>query len=304
MVPMKNRKVKTISISSLGLMVLTMVLSCQKQVDKFNETDWSNNNLKGKVKQLDKVKYKARDSFGIILKGEVLGSDDNWWNRPETCIYSEEGRLAKKYTYDNHLTPLDTANYYYDNEDRLTKRELFVSNHIIVINKIKYDGKTEINTAYNKNGNISGKFISEFDGQQNLIKESSYDSVGNLSSVYICSNFIGYNKPKSLEYKRGNSVDEVTYDYDKDERIIFDSSTSFNPEGDIESKHSKRYVYNHQGFDSIIWVYSEYDWRNNPTKEKIEYRYKYDKFFNWIERVKFVNGFAKEIKPHRLEYYD
>ena len=116
------------------------------------ENDWTEENLKGKVKSYSQFAYEAEERFGKIEKGErefyesfLKKSYDKKGNIIEWNSYNSDGRLQYKYTYK------------YDKKG----------------NKIEFN-------SYDSDGRLGGKYTYKYDEKGNKIEENSYDSDGRL----------------------------------------------------------------------------------------------------------------------------
>ena len=115
------------------------------------ENDWTEENLKGKVKSYSEFTYEAEERFGKIEKGErdfcffLKKSYDEKGNKIEENRYYSDGRCRYKYTY-------------------------------------KYDEKGNIieKNTYNSDGRLEYKYTYKYDEKGNKIEENSYDSDGRL----------------------------------------------------------------------------------------------------------------------------
>ena len=122
------------------------------------ENDWTEENLKGKVKSYSEFTYEAEERFGKIEKGERKGnffesdlkkSYDEKGNIIEENSYNSDGRLYLKYTYK------------YDEKG----------------NKIEQN-------SYNSDGRLETKWTYKYDKKGNKIEENGYISDGILYDKY------------------------------------------------------------------------------------------------------------------------
>lgn len=161
--------------------------------------------------------------------------------------------------------------YEYDMGWRLTREK------IIAVND-----SSEVNYDYDDKGRLLKESRRYQDGGNDVIRKFAYDNKGNITL--------------SAEYKAdGSFVRKFTCEYDS-----------------LDRKASENW---YNSLDSVVNRYIRlYDERNNEielrginaageTEVKIERKFEYDKYGNWIKMAQFVNELAGEIITRHIEYY-
>lgn len=185
--------------------LLLFIVGCNNNKEQPKETDLTQKHirLKGKVKSVRGVAFKAVDSFGKIIEGRKIKHSDfyNTYNEQgmqEEVMLSSGGKRV--YLYDENLNIIDITTY---SEDGTIKQKE-VRFYDDLSGKIQYsksyysyDSSTLIQT-YDKYGNhLKWSYIPHKEGEEeNPPKHYKYDSKGNWIEYGDIEDFI----EREIEY--------------------------------------------------------------------------------------------------------
>ena len=217
---MKNPRFKTVYL------LLLLFFSFGWMIDKTEaqNNDWQKEELKGKVKSIKEIQYRAWDTTGMLEKGEI------WYNGYR--IYNEKGNLIEKNEYKANDSLRSKTIYKYDNNGKKTEWTYYTyDNSIEIMLNNKYDKKgncIEVNNYYS-NGSLKYKQIYKYDNKGNKIEYEDYYPDSSMCSKTIYKYFdkgrreeiFDYNSDDSFENKaiylydeKGNYVEEQIYNSD------------------------------------------------------------------------------------------
>jgi YD repeat-containing protein len=251
------------------------------------QTDWQTEDLKGKIKNMKSVTYRAVDKFGQIHKGEMITQITNKYNNKGHLteqIKIEDGESNTKtytYKYDNNGKRIEESDYNSDKE--LLAKHIYRYNHAGKLTEcFVYDGLDSSLVGkflyqYSDNGNCEERLYSAYG---TLSKKAIYDNKYNLLEEYTYDDN-GYLEAKNVyEYKDGHLISAFAYDY-FDELI---RQMSCNDKG-----------------DGIEFLFYE-----DGKTEKYTSTYKYDTKGNWIEytTTKSEADIVLTIETREFEYYE
>lgn len=272
--------------------VLTLNTAVFGQI--FPKTDWSINELKGKVKNLKITYHRPINKFGEITKSDEYYAE-------ETKKFDTKGNIIE-------CTNSDTAAFsgqwinIYDNQGKISEYNVYdLQKELVKKNIYKYDNSTgnliEVDVYNGDDGSLYQKTIFKYgeNGNENII-QVDYDNDGDLVSKYIYDA-----KGKILE------ISEYSYGYDsKQYKYIYDET-----EKKIELEVSQRrhlinkYKYNDKGDEIYQYSYEKDD--NYEDVETLDYSgtYKYDNQNNWVEWIvyKSMAKIPVSIVVREIEYY-
>jgi hypothetical protein len=104
-----------ISIFTLVLMAI-LFLQCQKAPEVSFKSDLVKENLKGKVKYTELIRYEAETKFGEVEKASKLVYSINKHEE-----YHKNGLLKFYYVFDNNEFFWSIRTFHYDDSNRVTK---------------------------------------------------------------------------------------------------------------------------------------------------------------------------------------
>jgi hypothetical protein len=278
-----NKMKKKIAIIILGACTSLMAIG-QNPL----KTDWQAEDLKGKVKSVKEVTYRAVDKFGQIHKGEII--------ERRTNKYNNKGHLTEQFKMEDEESNTKTFTYKYDNNGKRIEESVYNSDRKLSGKQFyKYNNAGKLTGCLIYNGldsSLVGKFLYQYSDNGNceerlysaygmLSKKTIYDSNYNLLEEYAYNDDDGDLEEKNVyEYKDGYLINIFTYNY-------FDNliqEMSCNDKGDV-----------------IEVVFYEYG-----KAEKYTSTYKYDTKGNWIEQaiIKSEANIVLRIETREFEYYE
>jgi len=270
------------------------------------ENDLSEKSLKGKVKMISELSYKAIEKFGSPVKANL----DTKWN----YIFDKKGNEIEKNKFNISEELVEKTVTNYDKNDNLTDKIEYNANSDL---ERKYYYKHDVNgniievNEYNGNNKLSLKNIYKHDEEGNEIEHSIYWSDGNLRIKWTSKYDKKSNKIESLEH--GGSV-RNTYVYDNNrnlvERNLYDVYNLIENDGTISyGGENLRYKWIFK-YNKMGHLIEETIYNNNDIIDFMRiFKYEFDEKENWIVKTQF-EGFeegkikATEIIERKIEYYN
>ncbi|MDP3445792.1 MAG: hypothetical protein Q8T08_23270 [Ignavibacteria bacterium] len=298
----------------IGIIVLTLVVCCCNfKNDGTNQLEGQN--LKGEIKSVHDLTYKAVEKFGEITKGE---REDGGLNNTFS-LYNKNGNREEFILYDEYDTIIQKYIYKYNDTDKLIEQIYILGKKTVSKTVCKYNDndKSKESITYNVNGEILDKTISKYDNKENLIEIDYYNSQGDLNAKTKYKydkrgnniEYVAYNSDGNLNFRqlykydtKSNVIEEISYDlngnitgttfyeYDNSNFKILDKHIL--PDGKIDSHQTFKYDKN--GY--II------EWNWNSLALKV-YKYEYDKKSNWVKQISYLNEMPESICERKIEYY-
>lgn len=249
----------------LLLIVLSIfVCSCSEKKNSLKEI-----NLKGNVRAIEQIDYSIAEKFVEIKKGDMLSI--------EIYNFSKNGNLLEKKDFWPDAKLRYTMTYKYNEE----------GNQIGEIrNYSELDHDSYFIFNYDEIGNQTGWKWYGTDGSMHAQCSFKYDTNGNQTERYDYYADGGLEGIQIFKYDgNGNRIERQQYDYYR------------------ETNGSLRFIETYK-----------YDDNGNLTEEKTDYskgsiakiNFKYeefDKYGNWLLRVKYDDGKPKLITERKIEYY-
>ncbi|WP_339836953.1 hypothetical protein [uncultured Flavobacterium sp.] len=150
--------------------------------------------------------------------------------------------------------------------------------------------------------NVFKSSIYENDDKNRLLKRLDYDySAKNnyekpILLHQVLYNYEDYKTTVKTIYESGNSSSFI-YVYDKKNRIIEYHCCS---DTISDSVRIKKYTYKKNQIISLQYISKD---KGKTNIQKIDFKYKFDNNFNWIEIIKIVDGKEKSKRTREIEYY-
>lgn len=167
------------------------------------KNDLQRMNLKGKVKSVRQIPYRAVEKFGEVQKGAVEPFGDNmFW------LFNEQGNKIEENRYKSDGSLNWKSTYKYDDKGNQIEENSYKSNGSLDSKSTyKYDAKgNEIEkNVYNSDGSLDWKHTYKYDAKGNEIEENWYNSDGSLSWKYTY---------KYTYDKHGNWIEKIEYNED------------------------------------------------------------------------------------------
>lgn len=256
----------------LIIFIYVMILGCKKTY-----TDVENLNLIGNVKEVSSIKYEAIEKFGKVEKGErVAVAESKYWEGFSDCslvMFGEDKRLISESTYDEYGS---------------------------LVYKIQYNEDTILDITSSE-GELIGKKIRNH--KWFPTEEFLYDSEGKLKF----RNTFEYSDDKLLEANT----------FDREDNVLKKVEYKYNANGYCENKQTTEVEsYRYRGRSSAPQIVKresfEYDSNGNIISVRVEkgdniskllFRYKFDQFDNWVEKIEYVSSIPKFVTEREIKYY-
>jgi hypothetical protein len=294
---MNNCVTKMRTILFIVIIMLSLI-GCSKISEQLNN-DIIKYKLKGKVKSINEVSYKAEfksdelvlgerkrkilfDEYDKYLSFNIEGNivDQKLFNTDGSLVskfyhkYDSEGNLLEEYWYnsDGSLDQKHIYKYIFDNSDKLVLIELYNASDSL-IKKEAYN--------YNDSGELTSKFLYKPDGSLGEKESYKYDINGNLLEL------LNYDSDDILSTK-------TVYKYDSLGKILIDEW--YTPD---ELMMVTIFEYDSMGNLDIEGVYLPQSNFSEIKKSVV-----FDDNGNWIKRVIYKNRYPSYIVLRDITYYE
>ena len=291
-------------LSFIALLLYSKII--QSQFLPFYENKNSSNallmmNLKGKVKSIQQISYKAMDNGGVIQKGEKGSlSDQSSVNSDFSMQFDDTARTVKEVFY--NVKDL-TINHRYDDTKNIEIVEQSESSgKVFFKNTYKYNDRGKVieetmTQIFKDNVSFDNKFILKYDEKGNLIEKSYYSSRYKDESKSIYTYDSKGKLISKADYNEKNILwNKETYKVDTKGNII--ERNYYKPDC-VAIAHT--FILKYDSNNNVIQ--KEYYQPAGKLSKTYSYKYEYDKTGNWVKRIDFENGKATFILERQLEYY-
>lgn len=252
------------------LILLCCLMSCSKESKTIN--DWQRMNLKGKIQQIDELKYAT---YADLRQKNA--------SKKNLTRFKKNGLISSSGIYRANNNMLWMKYHYSLDLDSIWIREV-----------IEIGGKNEQPQAYwlyllDEKGaqiNITSILI---DSSINFHIDLAVNNDGNATEIIYSQQKYPNNIPcriTKIYDEKGRIKEELTYRYDEIRKKCEDHPTT------------SVFKLNEQG-DIIEEVLTTYDGR----KRNHSYHYDYDDKGNWIQRVHYTRGAVMDIMVRKFTYY-
>lgn len=285
------------------------LISCGNDSQNLNE-----DNLRGNVKSVLTIGYKAEDEFGIISEKEMRTSEFIHYNQSGKRVKRTDEYFGEKQTQIQNL-------YTYDSKGNLIewKSKSLFGDTLKYISKYTYDDKNYkiIEEHNDKESGFSYRYEYKYDATGKLIQKVIIQE-STLTGKTIFT-YIGDNVNEEISYDgNGKLLSKTIYSYENEGKIIRSSKFNANGERGVSSLKILDDVGNlieYNKYDPYNNFYSNfrdsYDAYGNIITESNNYgkssssrshEYEYDKQGNWI-KDKIKSNDIYVIEKRTIEYY-
>lgn len=252
-------------------LLLCGLYSCQQVACGLSDYE-----LQGNVKEVKSYVYSAVEKFGKISKGKKI-------SRTKSSIFGSdfENTVIKFDEYGSMLCHSD-----YSKHNRLESK-MFIKGNVLNLYRGNGDlsmrciGNDSIRptktSLYSSNGDLLGKIISKYNKLDELILTKFY----NASGDEMTSIMFRYNKYSQLVKEKEEGITKSNHSWRKD----------------VHSSIYKEYTYNDEGYVASIKKIV------NNKCSIINYKYEYDREYNWTKRIEFSKIRAEKIIEREISYY-
>lgn len=285
------------------------------------KTDVQKENLKGKVKTLSEITYKAHKNNDVLEKQTEKPLEK------KHIIYNNKGYKLEEHKFEAETNGNEKWTYKYDKNKLVERKRTSDKDIFTIYGKLKYDSqgnKIEEN-VYTDYGNevYINKYTFKYDSKNNLIEENFYGSGEKIENSITYS----YNKKgKEIECNRynhkglrfeniqseynGKGELIATNVYDEADKLTIKKIFQYDEKGNIVSREIQHFNSNIPPPPPMGMPVAG----NNKTESKDDeemhytqketYKYtKYDAKGNWIERLEYFSEKLSSITEREIEYY-
>ncbi len=272
--------------------------------------------LTDKVKVLKNLVHEPIEKFGEISKGKIVeplfGShEDNF-----KLEFNEIGLLTQYIRFNESGARSYFTEFIYNSKNN--KKEIKRTNSkdiITLLQKFEHNRSNQIITEYNQYWEKDESRIKyEYNTNYQLIHKTIDNGLNNtdynfkysyknnrISEILLKTgngkfeslekiSFSGKNISEIQELdQKGELIKIVKFKFDNRNNLIYKSVTNKDEKEPAETFFQFN-KYNHLTI-------------KKQKNFKIKFVYKYDKKFNWISKIKYVNGIAKYVINREIEYY-
>ena len=258
-----------------GLLFLSLIglFSCSL-LDSGNLKEF---NLKGSVKSVTTLKYKAVEKFGKIEKKTTIYREDNDLtdqNSNTIIDFDESGKLTKLKYMDSNGSTVGIIKVESDSSATMYSGD---GDKLMVIKFTGNEGPLK-GDFYLANGDLFMRSISDMSEDDLPIEVKQYNGEGKL---------VGFEKNK---YNKQGLIEEI------EQMEVVPSRRSYY-DSDVQRITNYRFTYN-ESMDPVNIEYTKY----NRTEYR-ECTYEYDKKGNWIRQYILVDSKPKFILERDIVYY-
>lgn len=272
--------------------------------------------LTGKVKAVKNLVYEPIEKFGEISKGKIVtplfgANEDNF-----KIEFNESGLLTQYVRFDENGARSYFTEFVYDSKNNQREVKRTNSNDVItLLQKFEYNNSNQlireynqywekdestINYEYNVNSQLIHKIIDN-DLNKTDYKFIYYYKNNKLSEILMESgngefksrkkiSFLGKKISEIQEFNQnGELLKTIKFKYDNKDNLIYKTVIEKSEKEPSES------FFKFNNYNQLI----ERKWENFKTK----FTYKYDENFNWVSKIKYVNGIPKYVINREIEYY-
>jgi len=244
-------------------------------------------NLKGAVKTVHQLDFRAIEKDGEIVKGDTIACSELTYEFDNNSrliteeYYCLDILTSLKYKYDQDGKLFERMNceqldrtYEYDSIGNQVKEEMFDSDGQFGYWTYKYDNNgNTIERAGYLGDDFVERWIYEYDQDNKKIKEFMVGEEPDNTPVYMIK----------------------TFEYDKKGRLIAVVWT------DPGTKLTSVDKYKYNGKNDLIEHYNKNDFQRG-IEELNTFKYQYDKKGNWIQRIEYSNSKPTIISERKINY--
>ncbi|KAB1153931.1 hypothetical protein F7018_15710 [Tenacibaculum aiptasiae] len=314
------------------LLILLVLTGCSSKAKPKVKNDLTKHELSGNVKSADVFFYHVAKRSKGITKTRGGKTDAYLFNNSGNLLESKSfhGNEYKEITdfakLNNVGNALDVEKdkdfnlrlkcvFSYNEKDKL-KEEIRYNPEGVKTTNIVYEygdkgERTKVIYYDGANGTIRGETNNTYNDKNELISSVSYgqkytfeyDNNGNK----IQTNCITAKKKYTYKYDSDNNViEEVKYDLNKNNTMLFKTTFSYNSNGLLIKKadtnpsgdnYENNYIYDDN--DNLIEHTTTFTWRK-PTK----YIFENDKNGNWVKKYKYEGNECLYLWERNIEYYN
>lgn len=252
--------------------------------------------LKGGVKTYKVTPYKVVEYFGDIKKGEK----QDFWNGDVIISFDEKGYKTETSRFNKTGQLFQKIIYKYDGSGRRLTRDVYNAfGKLLMKNTYVYDGRgnKEAYKSFTSEGKVSETAAYKNDSRGRAIEEFTTKNDGAFVSKYTYKYDATGAVSEICQYtKDENTLDScIRYKHDKIGLLL--EVENYNRSGKLTKKTT--YKYDDKGNETEICTF---DGNGRQTEIK-EYTYTFDDRGNWVERIEFVNYFARVFIEREITYY-
>jgi len=270
-------------MKSIFYVLLLGVVSCSKPVLVKNN-DLEKENLNGKVKSTYTEEYSVKENNGhFYFQKQIQNKVINFYNAYGLNTYNCN---AKQWDKDEFR-----SDYKFDNQNRI-KQQVNVLSDNFYYKMDFYYSKNCTSVLIDANDRFVRKTI-DFYNQNRLVRSNQFLQNPKTKKFYLHSYYTYlYNKNKqdSIITYYVYSKKMNTYIVDQEDKYLFDIKTH-----ELQN-HSNYQLWYHKNDPANI------DFKKRGSSTFRDYRFKYDKHKNWIEKIVEENGVLKGYR-RKINYY-
>ena len=297
------------------LLLLTLLISTLS----IAQSDLTNDNLKGKVKSLDKKSYRTNNSGKKLTKKDLSFEAITTFNEDGYLVSS----LARYTTKILGVGKWRKSEFKMDDENRVVSSKFKKGDEIFQTIENKYAGlkmeRLVLNEkgetirkeqfSYGKDDEVLEKIIFSNDGTVKSREVNKYNSKGKLieSKNYKGENLFytittTYPTANSEQTKKemadGNFTTLNYFEYDDKKNLTL--YKDMDSKGNLVSKTIN--TYNDKG--DLILKRKYNDKGEEEEHNYMKYEYEYDSKGNWVKKTEFLfNGNTLDFSERKIEYY-
>ena len=260
-------------------------------------------NLKGKVRSVEQVSYKAIDNGGVITKGVKENNSQGCVNGDFLMQFDASGRETKE-TYYDEMKIMMVLNHKFNDALKIEDIEKTEeTNKVVYEYTYKYNAKgkvLELKTTQNCSDNTSynNKSVFKYDTSDKLIETNIYVNGGAKSQgkTLFTYDSRGVLSERQAYNEDGKPWFKYTFKYDDKGNQLEENAWTLD-----NRKIDKTFVYKYDSNNNVIQ--KDLFQPAGKLSKSFTYKYEYDKTGNWIKRTDFIDNKVTYILERQLVYY-
>jgi len=279
-----------------------LICSCTNMAKKV--PDYERLNLNGNVKSIAETYFLPSVSGDTIKCGERTTYPASFFepqeNEPfypyKTMVYFNQNGYITECFMDDSATNFHFKEIFQYQDNRLVQKLGSLSDTFFYKEIYKYDSKNRETEKkfYDSETHLFETVITEYPKRNTVFEKVR---TGNEYSDFDRETKFKSGLPVSSINRivADGIIDKWSGEYDDDGHLIL--SKFFDSQGSV--LYYVKYFYDEYGNESGYSNYSD----NDEFMSKYDYRYKYDKYGNWIQKVSIADGYPEIIMEREIVYY-
>lgn len=259
------------------------------------QNDWIKMDLEGKVKNITKRVYNAKNKDGQLVLGTIVADPMENWD----IQFDKKGFIQAKKCFDTNNELALSYSYNYKKNNKLVKKSLLDSKDQL-IEKTLY--------TYNTKGRCIQEVIYKADGAMLLAYTYIYNRKGTLEEMKIDvpkNSVISLARYEYIYDDKGQRIGQKNYDRESNKL-----TQTYEYKYDNKGNRIEHLIINHTGNFSFKWTYKYNEQGLQIAMQRhfnggttCEYQYTFDAKGNWTRKIELEEGKVVFVEDRVISYY-